>query len=170
MFNKNNYFIDRTIKHIRKVQDNMIYLEENKYLLSFKVKEFELLRRSLKHDLSKFSKNLINGYIDLTEYYYNKDNNISNNHINIDKIRNVADIHCNKEKHHPNNKIKMSNIDLCEMCSDLAAMSFEKNEDNYTDYFLNKQIKNFKFLEKYKNKILNILLILENFDKNHNYK
>ena len=169
MFNKVNYFIDRTIKHIRKVQDNMIYLEKNRSILPFKIREFELLRRGLKHDCSKFSRELINGYIIRTEYYYNKENNLPIDNIDIDEANRIAQIHYRKERHHSNYKTKMSHLDICEMCCDIAAISWEKNEKDYTEYFLNTKIKNFTILEQYKDDIVKILLMIQNFDKNNNY-
>ena len=165
MFNRVNYFIDRTIKHIRKVQDNMIFLEKNRDLIPFKIRKFELLRIGLKHDFSKFSKSMINGYITRTEYFYNLNNNLPTDNIDIETANKIADIHYRKERHHSNYKTDMSPLDICEMCCDIGAIAWENGEDDYTEYFLKTKIKNFPFLEKYKSEIVKLLLIIQDFDK-----
>ena len=167
MFDKVNYFIDRTIRHIRKVQDNMIYLEKNRQLLPFKIKQFDLLRRGLKHDTSKFSKKLINGYIIRTEYYHNLNNNLPVDNINLAEMKKATETHYRQERHHSNYKTKMSKLDICEMCYDIAAISWEKKEKDYTEYFLNTKINNFPILRRYKDNIVKILLLIQDFDRNN---
>lgn len=235
-----NFFIDRTVMHMRRVQDNMILLEKNRDKLPFKIKQFQLLRRGMHHDLSKFSDSFAEGYIYLTKYYFNRDNNrpvsnriyenlilkytfnlynyinlsirfqflhqnpkksqkylttscisilslskflkifrlfckncflwknsvgnrsnIKNDDIDINSLRPITEMHHIKERHHPHNKKAMSNLDLCEMCCDLAAMAWEKNEINFTNYYLNIQEKKFPLLKKYNKKIIFLLKFLE---------
>ena len=160
MYNLNK-FIDRQIAYIIRVKDNMILLEKNRHLLPFKIPQFDLLRRGLKHDLSKFSKNSINAYIIAGEYYYNINRNLPTDHLNMEYVKTIKNRHYIKEKHHPHNKIKMSNLDICEMCCDLSAIAWEFNEKNYTKYYLEKHIKDFPILEKYNDNILFILKLLE---------
>ncbi len=156
-----NFFIDRTVMHMRRVQDNMILLEKNRDKLPFKIKQFQLLRRGMHHDLSKFSDSFAEGYIYLTKYYFNRDSNIKNDNIDINSLRPIREMHHIKERHHPHNKKAMSNLDLCEMCCDLAAMAWEKNEINFTNYYLNIQEKKFPLLKKYNKKIIFLLKFLE---------
>ena len=59
--------VNRIIKHMRNVQDNMILFEYNRDQLPFYIKEFELLRRSIKHDTSKFEDNFIVGFSKLPD-------------------------------------------------------------------------------------------------------
>jgi len=157
-------FIDRLIKHIRRVQDNMIYLEYNRKSLPFKIEKWELLRRGMQHDLSKFNKDLIKGYILTNEYFRNKRLGKDTSHINIEILKPYWDKHEKLEKHHPEFKKEMSNLDVCEMCCDLAAMSQELKEANYTNYFFKVLLKKIPMLEKYKIHIETILLLLETSD------
>ena len=160
-----NYFIDRNVMHIRRVQDNMILLEKNRDKLPFKIKQFELLRRGMYHDLSKFSRNFIKAYIDSSRYYYNVAHGLSCEDINIEKIKSIKNIHYLRERHHPHFKKKMTNLDICEMCSDLAAVAWENKERNYTDYYVNIHMVNFPMLDRYNNTILKILKLLEDLNR-----
>ena len=160
-----NFFIDRNIMHIRKVQDNMILLEKNREKLPFKIKEFELLRRGLKHDLSKFSKKLIKTYVESSNYYYNKEKGFSCENIDFNNIQKIKNIHYSKEKHHPHSKQNMSKIDICEMCCDLSAVAWENKEKDYTKYYINIQRVKFPILLKYDKEIIKILKLLEKLDK-----
>ncbi|HSQ97364.1 MAG TPA: DUF5662 family protein [Rickettsiales bacterium] len=156
-----NHFIDRTIYHIRLVQNNMILLEKNRDKLPFDIPEWEILRRSLKHDFSKFSSELIEGYLVVDEYYKCKRNNLSTEHIDMEKFQYAIDRHVEIELHHPNKKEFMSPLDICEMCSDIVAIAQEYKEKDYTEYYLTKQKKIFPLLNKYNNEILHILKLLE---------
>ena len=71
---KIDYFFDRFLMHIRKVQDNMVLLEKNKDKLPFKIQKFSLFRRSLYHDLTKFSKKNIEYYSNFHKYSFCKKN------------------------------------------------------------------------------------------------
>lgn len=154
-----SYFIDRTIKHMRLVQDNLILLEKNKELLPFRVKPFELLKRSFKHDIGKFHPELVVAYQKIAEYQYNN--------INVfpDELERYCDIHYCKERHHPayhkKYNIKFTDVDLCEMCCDMDASAQRVGELDNAKYFKEVLINEFPILEIYKDKILNIFDILK---------
>ena len=74
-------------------------------------------------------------------------------------------MHYQKEKHHPHFKTKMTALDICEMCCDLAAVAWEMKEKNYSDYYINVLRLNFPILEKYDKEILIILNLLEKLNK-----
>jgi hypothetical protein len=153
-------FIKRTIKHIRLVQDNIIYLIEQN--LSFSFDKIELLRRGLNHDASKFSEELLQDYILTNEYFKNKRLGLDTSHIDIEKLKETWSKHQKIEKHHPHFKDSMDMLDLYEMCCDLAAMSIEFKEKDYTKYFKEKLLKDVPMLKNYEKIIIETLLLLQN--------
>ena len=56
----------------------------------------------------------------------------------------------------------LSNLDICEMCCDLVAISQEFNEKDYTEYFKTKLINEIPLLKKYKDICIYILELLQN--------
>lgn len=50
----------------------MILLEKNLDKLPFKIKDFEILRRGMQHDLDKFSDSAAPRYLRIEEYKYNE--------------------------------------------------------------------------------------------------
>lgn len=154
-------FIDRTIQHIRKVQDNMILLEKNRQRLPFKVKKWELAHRGLLHDNTKFSKELVDGFVLINEFYRNKRLGLSNEDIEFSKLDHYFDAHRKLEKHHPDKDTEMDDVSLCEMCCDLVAMAQELNEEDFTQYYREVQIKNYPMLKQYDREILETLNLLQ---------
>lgn len=55
-------FIERFLFHMRNVQDNMLNLENNRDKLPFRIGKSRLICRSMKHDIDKFSANMVNDY------------------------------------------------------------------------------------------------------------
>lgn len=169
MLKREENFINRFIKHTRLVQDNMIFLE--KYIEETNVVEindFDLFKRSLKHDIDKLNDNLIESYILINKYYSDKRNNINSN-IDIENIKENITLHYKTQRHHfYRNNIKENCIDILEMCCDIDAVAFEQNEENNTVYFENYMLKEFPKLEKHKNIIFDTFNILSN--KNKSFK
>ena len=162
-------FLDRFLFHIRTVQDNMIILENNLSKLYLKIKPFQLLERSLYHDLDKLDPNLINAYIEYTKYYYNK--NFGVEYIfDRQNCRKKAEIHYKTQRHHfyKNNKIP-NIIDICEMCCDVTAISIEKKEENNTYYYKNYMLKKHKDIKNYNTIILFVFNILWKLLKDFTY-
>ncbi len=159
-------FIKRTIKHIRRVQDNMILLELNKDKLPFKIKEFDLLRLSLKHDIDKFSENIIYDELKITEYWYCFRNNIidiDNKLISKEELNNISYRHYKNSPHHVEfyqNNRDIKYIILCEIASDMAAICQEYKQSNYTKYLIDNRNTKFKILTDFQVKILIYLLNL----------
>lgn len=50
----------------------MVLLEKNLDKLPFKIKDFEILRRRIQHDLDKFSDSAVPRYLRIEEYKYNE--------------------------------------------------------------------------------------------------
>jgi len=156
-------FIDRQIEHIRKVQDYMIILEKNRNKLPFKIKPFILLRRAMKHDLSKFSIKLIRNFIRIAEYFENKKFGLSNDHIDKTILFECSSLHYLTEAHHIEHHIKQktipTDIDICEMCCDWVACSQRDGTADIIEYF-ETACKTCKFFMERKNVFLHILHLL----------
>lgn len=159
-------FIDRQIKHIRLVQDYMIILELNRDKLPFEVKEFELLRSSMKHDLTKFQEGFISRYIDIAEYKESKKLGLSTDMFDKNTIYNVSEEYYKMEPHHMEyhhkNGTVPSNVDICEICCDVAANSDRNGEDDYTAWFLKEAVNNDVFIKNRQSDFLQILNLLMN--------
>lgn len=153
-------FLDRTIKHIRRVQDNLILLEKNRDKLPFEIEKWFLMN-CLDHDLTKFRPSIVEDYVATNEYFRNKKLGLSVEHIDYKKLQKAWKIHEMENGHHPEYKKEMSDIDLCEMCCDISAMSQEFNEKDYTKYFTEKLIKDVPMLEKYEKDCIKILKLLQ---------
>lgn len=160
-------FLDRFLFHTRTVQDNMIILENNLSALDLKIKPFQLLERSLKHDLDKLKPNLVDTYVEFTKYHYYKDRG-KEYKFNKEKCLKKAQLHYKTQRHHfyKNNKIP-NIIDICEMCCDVTAISIEKNEENNLLYYKNVMLKEYEDIKKYNDIILyifnNLWKLLKNF-------
>lgn len=166
-----NIFLDRYLFHIKTVQDGMIMLENNLLKLNLDIDDFELFKRAMFHDVDKLQPNLIGAYIEASKYHYNKKNNI-NYSIDITEHNRIADIHYNTQRHHfYKNEIQSpSDIDICEMCCDITAVSIEKQEKDNTYYYKNYMLKEYNKLTKYNNKILLVFNLLWKLRKNFIYE
>lgn len=108
----------------------MILLELNREneLKFLKIKEWELIRRGMQHDLDKFEDNVANKYVELFKY---KNDNLLFTEEYTRKIRKFVDkFHRKNQRHHiefhlEKNKI-FSDLDICEMACD-ALSSANKN-------------------------------------------
>lgn len=111
----------------------MILLEKNLDKLPFKMKDFEILRRAMQHDLDKFSDNLVSGYLRIEEYKYNERNGIPNKKISKDELYKCSNEHYKTQRHHSVfyilNNSEFSNLDICEKCCDCMAVSERENSD-----------------------------------------
>jgi hypothetical protein len=147
-------FIYRTVKHIHRVQKNMVTLI-TKYDEDLGLTEedcTELIRAVMKHDLSKFSPEQMNAYIELTDYYYRKkelgvkDHQYPNQEVK-DRVNLAVIRHYAEENHHPN-RLSMTSIHTeykgwtklhsIECACDLQAMAQEFNEGSFRKYFFEK--------------------------------
>lgn len=163
---KSDRFFLRTVEHIHRVQNNMLYLvTQHKDFEFFETGEWfklddetcrRLMWNVMKHDQSKFSKKQCAPYIELTEYYHqrkklgNKDYDYQYSEIREWVDAAVSD-HYHVEKHHPERNKglakKMPFEELMEIVCDLQAMAQEFNEGSCRKYFediwCKKQSKNF---------------------------
>ena len=168
--NFKNNFIDRQFKHIRFVQDNMILLEKNLDKLPFKVDEWELIRACIDHDSDKFFPDILKGQMAVQEFFYNKRRGLPNDYIDQNEMKAAQLKHYEKNPHHIEYHLKhntvMSNIDICEMCCDMAAMCQELWFDNYTKHFRENLVPKFDFLKEKQEIFLNILNLLKRLNEN----
>ena len=159
-----NRFINRFLFHTRFVQNNMLLLEKqnNKYEF-LKTKDFELINRSLKHDIDKINSENIDSYVMMSAYYYLRNNNLPFDHIDISKHKIIANKHYSAQRHHfYDNDLEPNIIDMCEMCCDIDAVSSELKEQNNTIYFDNVLMKNYEKIRKNEKILRKILKLLEN--------
>lgn len=154
-------FIKETMDHIRRVQDNMILLEQNREKLPFEIEKWRLLQRIINHDATKFSSQLVDGNIIVSNFLRNKKLKLSNDHIDKKEVDEAIRIHKELETHHPIIRRRPTRIDLCEMCCDLVALSQENNEKDYTKYYKEFSLREYKKLKKCNADILKILGLLK---------
>ena len=135
-------YLNRTVKHIRLVQDNMLFLitKHSKELNLSMTDRQVLMYNVMQHDVSKFNYKQYKDYIAITEYY-------KNNAIGTwtTEMQDAWIDHYKSENHHP---IRLRNDEnftfdkYCqiECCCDLQAMSQENGEPSCLDYFSNQWI------------------------------
>lgn len=166
MFDDNDErFINRFLMHVRKLQDNMIYLEKRLDIYDFlDIKDFELIDRSMKHDLDKLENNLIQHYLKINNYYYCKRHNIPCKKV-VEDIAKTREVHHNTQRHHFYfNKMDFNIIDICEMCCDVDSvysLSDNNDEKNNKTYFINYMLPHYSKLLPIKDLCLKIFDILE---------
>lgn len=152
-------FIEGFINHIRKVQDYMIFLENNRDKLPFRIKEWTLIRRGMQHDLKKISNGFIENYIKITIFRMN-----NNSKTQPDNLYECCERHSLSERHHIKYHLKKntvpSNLDICEMCCDWTAHADKDNIDN-TKFFLEELVKNVSFCKEKEKDFLQILRLLK---------
>ena len=163
-------FIERQINHIRLVQDLAIILELNLDKLPFKVDEWEILNRCMQHDLDKFEKHNANQYKRIEEYYSNKREGIDNSYIDLDKLYDCSKKHYKTQRHHTQyhdiNGEEYSNVDICEICCDIVAVSIRNKDNSYgKNYCINTLFPQNPKLNKRKDNILKILELLVKYYK-----
>ena len=163
-------FIKRQIEYIRLVQDLAIILELNINKLPFKVEEWEILNRCMQHDLDKFDKYNADRYKKIEEYYSNKRNGIDNSYIDLTTLYDCSKEHYKTQRHHTQyhdiNNEEYSNIDICEMCCDIFAVSIRNNDRDYgKSYCINNLFSQNPKLNERRDDILKILkLLTENYN------
>ncbi|NLE04687.1 MAG: hypothetical protein GX638_07800 [Crenarchaeota archaeon] len=157
-----NSMIDYRLNHIRMVQDNMFLLEKNLDKLPFKLNDFEIARRAMQHDVDKFSDDLAEGFIEIEKNYKNRKTNPELYQENEKKLRPIRVKHWENNPHHAiyhlKNNTTFSNLDVCELCCDLDAVS-QIMDDDPKEYYLNKQFK--EHPELYKDQNENILKVFD---------
>lgn len=152
-------FINRFLTHIRKVQDYMIFLENNRDKLPFPIKEWELFRRGMQHDLKKFSNDFVWDYMKITDFRLNhKDETPPDNLYDCCERHSLSEKH--HVKHHVKNNTAPSDLDICEMCCDWTACSDRDKTDN-TKLFLEDLVKNVDFCRERKEDFMQILMLLK---------
>lgn len=122
-------YIKRTLKHIRRVQDNALYLIEN-HSETLDLDGYDcdvLLQNILVHDSSKWS-------VEELEPYINK----FNRKIDDGLFEKAWEHHYLTENHHINRGKVFNKLEMIEVICDLQAMSQEFNEDSCDRYFHDK--------------------------------
>lgn len=164
MKNAKNIFIDRQIEHVRLVQDYMIFLEKNLDKLPFGVEEFDILRRAMYHDLTKFQEKFVHGFVAIAQFYENKKDGISNEGVDEKHLYDCSNLHYHSEAHHLAFHLDKgtlpSNVNICEMCCDWCANANRNGEKDYTKYFREEVIKQHEFYTKHEKEFLVILNLL----------
>lgn len=159
MSEKLNRYFRRTVEHIHRVQNNMVYLVAECRGFEFTAgpdhfkMDDESCRRLMwnvmKHDQSKFSEEQFQPYVELTEYYYQR-KVLGNKEYAYapfveQEVEDAVDDHYRKENHHPERNhglaLKMSFLELIEVVCDLQAMAEEFNEGSCRGYFENVWVK-----------------------------
>ncbi len=122
-------FIEKTINHIRLVQDNMRKIAIHGGI--FEVNPVDIIQRSLVHDYTKFDSDVFSGYV-----LYNYRNHLRETGAEIpeydketdDFIFECVKKHRSNSSHHPeyySDINQMSTLDIIEMVCDWVAVSQE---------------------------------------------
>lgn len=140
-------------------------LECNLDKLPFKIDDWAILNRCMQHDLDKFKRHNADRYVKIEEYYSNRRNNIDNGYIDKDKLYDCCEDHYKSQRHHTAyhkaNSEPYTDVDICEMCCDIAAQSIRNNDKTFgKDYVVNTLIPNNSDLNNHKNNIIQILNLL----------
>jgi hypothetical protein len=150
-------FIDRQIKHIRLVQDYMLLLEMNLDKLPFKIDQFLIIERSFYHDLTKFKQNFIYRYLAIDEY---RKNNTPQKDNLFDCVAEYYESESHHMEYHYKNGTLPTNLDICEMCCDMAANSDRNGREDYVSWFLNVLCKKYDFFNQRKDDFVSILTFI----------
>lgn len=163
-----NEFIERQLKHMRLVQDNMLLLEEHRSFLPFQIPAWRLIRRSLNHDRDKLSPAAIQGRIAIAKYWHHIHHHLPvgvNGVIDQNTMLQIAKQHYLHNSHHMDYHLQHhtlpSKLDICEMCCDMSAIAQEQQAANYTKHFLNVEVPKYTFLQTHLNTFLAIFQLLE---------
>lgn len=173
-------YIKRTVKHIHRVQNNMVYLitRFSKELQLSEKEIKQLLNNVMVHDLSKFSNRQYDQYIELTEYYRqrkvlgNKDYDYIDDHVKYLVDCAVID-HYNSENHHPerlkdDELFEFGKLETIECICDLQAMAQEFNEGScrkyFTEVWIKKQSENFRNEYEWNNVLMLALDCIDFFE------
>jgi len=159
-------YFTRTVQHIHRVQNNMVFLVTNCEDFAFSAANEvfkmdietrrQLMFNVMKHDQSKFGTVQFEPYVELTEYYHQR-KALGNKSYEYPTpgIKEAVDAavqdHYFKENHHPERMkgkaLKMPFVELVEVVCDLQAMAQEFDEGSCRGYFedvwVNKQSENF---------------------------
>jgi len=139
-------YFTRTVEHIHRVQNNMVYL------LTHHMEELTLNRNDARkcmhnvmaHDLSKFSDIQFEAYIEITEFHYQRKimgNTGYEYPIGIKKkVDKAINDHYYQENHHPkrmkyDSQFNFSKFEAIETVCDLQALAQEFNEKSCRTFF-----------------------------------
>jgi len=157
------YFI-RTLRHVHRVQNNMLILV-TRYRDRLKLTPNEcrkLMHNVMNHDRSKFSIEQFEPYIELTEYYHQKKVKGNMDYKYPNGVKGLVDLaiehHHASENHHPEmfkrgDLGKWDRENAIECVCDLQAMAQEFGDDTCRKYYIDvwypKYAKNSWFYDDY---------------------
>jgi hypothetical protein len=152
--------------HIRRVQDNMLLLENNLNRLPFRVRNFELAKRGMLHDSDKVTFRIKN-YFEIFKHFKFVREGIGDGGdiISADMVQKYARRHYLSQRHHMEyhikNKIPLSGVDICEIACDLYAIKEELGETaEKTESFVIGFCKKFSIGDAQRKKLLFLLNLL----------
>ncbi len=161
------FFIEKTVRHIRLVQDNMIKIAMHGGFLG--VPSSSIVRRAFLHDNSKFDADTYEGYI----FYHFRISAIEKKLPIPEYSKELDDFifssvkkHRSQSRHHPeyyNDVNNMHALDLIEMVCDWVSIAQENKTTLYKSSrdFANAVIgKTYMFDEEHKNQIYAIIDLL----------
>ncbi len=166
-FDQEKIVIEKTIRHIRFVQDNMKAIALHGGVLG--VSHVDIMRRAFFHDFSKFDNSIYEGYV----WYHLRNIAIEekkeipeySDELN-DYIFDCVKKHRSQSRHHPEYYADINDmepLDIIEMVCDWAAVSQEFKMDTYKGSrdFANATIgTKYMFDEKHKDQIFNVISLL----------
>lgn len=134
------YYFDRTVAHIRRVQDNAFYLINNHAdKLHLKTDDCRRLAYNImRHDASKFSEEQFGAYVIFSWKKKNKEDLSYHEQCSFEK---AWDHHYRTENHHPERLRGIAEVllyvEMIEIVCDLQAMSQEFGQSSCREYFEN---------------------------------
>ena len=139
-------YLVRTVEHIHRVQNNMVYLLSNhmEQLGLNRTDVRKCMHNVMKHDLSKFSEIQFEAYIELTEFHYQRKRMGNVNYKYPEGVKKKVCVAINnhylEENHHPKRmgqdlQFSFSTYEAIETICDLQALAQEFNEKNCKAFF-----------------------------------
>jgi len=139
-------YFTRTVEHIHRVQNNMVYLLTNhmETLGLNRNAARQCMHNVMAHDLSKFSALQFEAYIEITEFYYQRKKRGNTDYeypTGIKKqVSSAITDHYHQENHHParmkhDPHFNFSTFEAIETVCDLQALSQEFNEPSCRSFF-----------------------------------
>ena len=166
--------INKQINHIYDVQNYMILLELHKNELPFTIPDWEIIYRSMFHDIDKFNGAMADGYCKIRAYLQERgieklsyEDVVASPNIFLSLIMH----HKNNSHHfeyHNENNVDFSGLDICEMCCDMFDKS-KRHQENPAEYLEENLLPRSKFIQKHKDEIVNVFNLLDDLS-NHNYE
>lgn len=158
-------FLHYHFLHVSYVLEAAIILEEHREQLPVLIPEWKLIHQVRTHDADKFSPELVAGQYAIQLELYNATRGIATAEDDLAQARQGRQLHYEMNRHHleyhARHQSLPSNVDLCEMCCDMASIAKMKHESDYTQYFRDHLQLQHTFCQTHAQQFIQILRLLQ---------